>query len=234
MEGAAKLANQISKLRPASPMADIQRVLKGYYSERKTRMDVICDTANDLTRIEALSDFSHKLMGLTLLPNLGTFIVDVTTDMIVGADKVDALPIPPRALTATMPWDPTKGVGKQEKKWQRALWALPLLLVLYGSKKTLLDSLSQLQPALDAAIEAGKLTLENGETFSLASRFVGIASIDRFLKPFVAFFAPVLGNMDPAGRMQTIALLADLVPLQGIWMVEGIRRGNFLTSAHLL
>lgn len=234
MESAVALANNLSKLRSTSSIEEIRRTLKNYHSVRKTRADAICDAANDLTRIEALSDLPHKITALYAIPILGDWLTDITTDTLVGAEKLDALPIPPKSLVATMPWDPEKGLGKHEKKWKRAMWALPLLLMLYVSKKTMGASIVQLRPALRAALEAGKLTLENGETVSLATKFFGIAPLDKFLAKFVSIFTPALGNLDIVGRMQMIAFLADFIPLQGIWMIEGIRRGNFITAAHLL
>ena len=82
--------------------------------------------------------------------------------------------------------------------------------------------------------EPGRIDLGKGVITSLCSRFSGINGLDKFLQKYVAFFTPAIGGFDPIGEMQTIAFLGDLVPIQTIWMIKNIRRGNFLTAAHLL
>lgn len=234
IESAAKLANHLSRLHADSSLVDIRQTLETFHNERRTRIDKITDKSNALTRIETLRDSARKIIAYYVIPALGDWQVDSWTDMVVGAEIFKGLPLPERSLNVSMPFDPEKGLGKHEKVWKRAVRALPLLLVLYGSTKTLGASLSQIMPGMHAAIAAGQIPLDSGHAASLATTFFGIAGLDKFLGFFVAFFTPGLGGLDPAGRMQMMAFLADFIPLQAILMIEGIRRGNRFTVAHLL
>jgi len=58
------------------------------------------------------------------------------------------------------------------------------------------------------------------------SKYFGIPGLDDVIAMFTAFFTPSIGSLDPIGRLQAIAFLVDLIPLQVIWMVEGSRVGN--------
>jgi hypothetical protein len=235
IESAAALANSLSGLTTSKPsLEEVQNALTEFYTKRQLRANAICDLANGLTRIEALATLPDKIMALYAIPALGDFLTDVTCDGIVGAEILNALPVPARSLTATMPWNPESGVGKHESRWKRAMYALPLLLILYGSYRTLGAVISQLQPSIMANKELGKAVLDDDTVVSLCTKFFGIKYIDSFIAPYVSLWTPSLGNFDVAGRMQAIAFLGDLVPIQVIWMVEGLRRGNFVTAAHLL
>jgi len=46
---------------------------------------------------------------------------------------------------------------------------------------------------------------------------------------FTGFFTSCIGGYDRVGRLQAIAFLADLVPMQVIWMVEGSRSSSSRT-----
>ncbi|PVH89546.1 BcBOA8 protein [Cadophora sp. DSE1049] len=175
IESAAALANSLANLpKHTLSLQEIRYALQTFYEKRNERANNTCDTANDLTRLEAMSNLGYKLTALYGVPALGDFLVDLTCDAMVGAELLTALPAPAQSLTATMPWDPNSGVGKHESKWRRALWGLPILMVLYAA------------------------------------------------------------NWDPVARMHGYAFLSDLVAIQTIWYIEGLRRGNLFTAAHLL
>lgn len=235
IESAAALANSLSRIADPNPSLDeVRKALNEFYVKRHVRANKLCDSANELTRIEALATLPDKIMALHVIPALGDFLCDITCDSIVGAELLETLPAPLRSMTATMPWNPESGVGKHEKKWIRALYALPLLMILYGCGKTMGPSFGRTLPSLVNAATAGTLDLGNREVVSICTRFFGIKSIDNFVSVYVASFTPAIGGFDSSSRMQMIALLGDLVPVQAIWMIEGVRRGNFTTAAHLL
>lgn len=235
IESAAALANSISKLKGASPSTnEVRKALKEFYVKRHERANATIKSANDLTRIEALATLTDRIMAIHALPVLGDYLADVTCDSMVGAEILDSLPPPPRSLEATMPWDPESGIGKHESKLLRALYALPLLAILYGCSRTMGPALSPGLPALQSASRAGEIALGNGQVVPLLTRYFGLKSFDDFIGIYVAAFTPSIGGQDPASRMQMISLLGDLIPIQAIWMIEGVRRGNFLTASHLL
>jgi hypothetical protein len=235
IESAAALANSLSRITDPNPSLDeVRKALNDFYVKRHERANTICDSANDLTRIEALATLPDKIMALYAIPVLGDFLSDITCDSMVGAELLETLPAPERSLTATMPWDPNSGVGKHEQKWIRALHALPLLFVLYGCSQTMGPSMRKSVPTLINAVKTGVFELGSGEVVSLCTKFFGIKSLDNLIAVYVAAFTPCIGGSDTASRMQMIAFLGDLVPMQAIWMIESVRRGNFTTAAHLL
>ena len=120
--------------------------------------------------------------------------------------------------------NPEKVEARKKSKWPRAFYALPFLGILYGCSQTMGVSLNRLEPIFSG--DGTKKALGNGIVTAFSSKFTGLSSLDGILSLYAAFFTPSIGNFDPLGRLQAIAFLADLVPLQVIWMVEGIRRGN--------
>jgi hypothetical protein len=235
MESAAALANSISKLKGTNPStAEVGAALKEFYVKRHGRANATIKSANDLTRIEALATFADKVMGIYAIPALGDFLADVTCDSMVGAEMLDSLPPPARSLEATMPWDPESGIGKHESKLLRAVYALPLIAILYCCAKTMGPALGPGLPLLEEAAKAGQVALGDGRVVPLITRYFGHEGFDNLISIYVAAFTPSIGGQDPASRMQMISLLGDLIPIQAIWMIEGVRRGNFLTASHLL
>lgn len=235
IESAAALANSLSRLADPNPSLDeVRKALNEFYEKRHERANVICKSANELTRIKALATLPDKIMALHAIPVLGDFLSDITCDSMVGAELLETLPAPPRSLTATMPWNRDAGVGKHENKWLRAFYALPLLFILYGCSKTMGLSIGKAMPGLIKAADSGAIDIGSGEIVSLCTKFFDIKALDNLLSLYVAAFTPFLGGFDAASRMQMIALLGDLVPLQAIMMIESVRRGNFTTAAHLL
>ncbi|TVY84856.1 hypothetical protein LSUE1_G001301 [Lachnellula suecica] len=122
----------------------------------------------------------------------------------------------------------------KEKKWVRALYALPILAAVYGAQKTMGVTVEIMTPMLQTAVKEGKIDSGNGVVAPLHKQFFGVKGLDDFMAIFVAFFTPILGNFDPASGKQGMAFGGDLIALQTIWLVEGIRRGNHTTVAHLL
>ncbi|KFZ09191.1 hypothetical protein V501_05682 [Pseudogymnoascus sp. VKM F-4519 (FW-2642)] len=234
VESAAALANSMSRLGPNPSLDEVRKVLKEFYQKRHERANAICKSANDLTRIEALATLPHKIFALHLIPALGDFLADITCDSMVGAEILESLPPPPKSLTATMPWNPEMGVGKHESKLIRALYALPLLAIFYGCGKTMGPALENALPILESALTTGEIALGGGKVASLVTSYFRIKSIDDLIGIYVAAFTPSIGGQDPASRMQMISLLGDLIPIQSIFMIESIRRGNFLTASNLL
>ncbi|CAG8981758.1 hypothetical protein HYALB_00013975 [Hymenoscyphus albidus] len=124
----------------------------------------------------------------------------------------------------------------KESKFIRAIWALPLLLNTYGASQTMGVLVQDLAPALLAQVKAATIDFGDGtETVGLVKKFFGVAGLDGFLSVLVTFFTPLLdGGHDRLGSLQATAFLGDLIPLQAIMYVEGVRRGNRMTATSLL
>lgn len=231
IESAAALANHIAKL-PLNPsQATIRKTLDDFYIKRNSRVNLVCDVANKLTRIEALDTFGDKIMALYVVPKLGDALWDLTCETIMGAESIESLPLPARSQESTMAWDPETGIGKKESGLVRALWALPLLGITYACQKTMWETISKLTPL---AANTGSLNLGNGVITTMVSRFFGIPILDNVLSKLVSLFTPAITGLDPIGRLQGIAFLGDMVPIQTIWLIESIRRGNLTTTSYLL
>lgn len=168
------------------------------------------------------------------MPRLGTYLADMTCDGIVSAEALEMLPMPKKVTSGTQAWDPEAGTGNKPSKLLRALYALPILTLSYACVKTVHMSTAIHMPALEAAAASGQLVLDGGIAAPIRRTFYGITGLDKILSIFVAVFTPSIGGYDPSSRMQMIAFLADLAPLQAIWSIESIRRGNFLTVASVL
>ncbi|RDL35444.1 Uncharacterized protein BP5553_07375 [Venustampulla echinocandica] len=133
-----------------------------------------------------------------------------------------------------MPPDQQSVVVQKERKWVRVIYGLPLLLGVFGAQKTMGVVVGQLSPTLMASVKSGTIVLGNGEVAPLVRTFFNIKGLDTFLSILVTFFTPILGDFDPMAKLQAVAFGADLVPFQVVWYIEGIRRGNAYTVAHLL
>lgn len=235
IESAAALANSLCMIADQPPSFELVRsALKDFQGHREFRANATCEAANKLTRIEALATIPDMIMGLYTIPNLGDFLADISCDSLVGAVMLHSEAMPARAKAATMPWSEERGVGKKENKWKRALYALPLLGATYGCSQTMGATTTQLRNFFGMTQKIGEIAMGNGKLASVVTKFYGIGWLDHMLSLFVAAFTPSIGGFDAAHRLQTIGFLADLVPLQAIWTIESIRRGNSLTAANLL
>ena len=235
IESAAALTNALAKVANQPPTLEaIQTALKDFQDNRRFRANSICEESNKFTRIEALATIPDKIMALYLIPNLGDFLTDVACDTITGAETLHSEPMPARANAATMPWDPKSGMGHKEKRWKRALAALPLLGTIYACSQTMGATMEHISPLLSIVPKLGEVVMGNGKLASVVTKYYGVGWLDKMLSVCVAAFTPSIGGFDAAHRLQMIGFLADLLPLQAIWTIESIRRGNFLTASHLL
>lgn len=133
-----------------------------------------------------------------------------------------------------MPSSPESNMMRKESKLVRALWALPLLAVVYGAQLTMGVSVKHILPLLRASAIAGKVDLDGRLVVPLYRKYFGSQGLDGFISAFVAFFTPNIGGFDAVSKVQGFAFLGDIIPIQVIWLVEGVRRGNYMTAAHLL
>jgi hypothetical protein len=127
----------------------------------------------------------------------------------------------------------TATVQKRERIWTRALYGLPILAFLFLARRTFSPGLDAL-PSNPSGRAESPHKLADGLLVPMQLVYSGSKSLDAFLVLYAAVFTPAIGGFDIAGRMQLIAFLSDLVAVQVILLVEGVRRGNFRTVAHLL
>jgi 2-polyprenyl-6-methoxyphenol hydroxylase-like FAD-dependent oxidoreductase len=143
IESAAVLANQIYELLNNSRPADakpssfeIAEALRKYQAQREPRVSTIIMIANYVTRIQAMKGFFERLVVSYIIPNAGEFLIDLVCGIVLGAEKLDFLPIPQRSVKGMMPFNPKQGITRSESTAFRALLALPILSILGLSMAT--------------------------------------------------------------------------------------------------
>jgi hypothetical protein len=119
-----------------------------------------------------------------------------------------------------------------ESKHSRALRATPLLLFLIIAHFTFGNSLRLLTPQISPS--GTTLQLSEDVTVPFTTTYLHLPILDDIISMFTAFFTPAIGHFDKLGGMQALAFLDDLIPLLGIWMIEGSRTGNAGTVASRL
>lgn len=234
IESAAALANSLSRIRDLTPsLATVQAALKRFHLKRRHRAKYIGMAANELSRVEVLATVPEMIIANHVVP-LGDAMSEMTCEIMIGAELLEYLPPPARSLEVTMPWNSEMGLGKHENRLIRALYALPILLVLYWFTNMMHVTADAVAPSLVRASQTGQISLSDGQIVSLWQRYFGLKSLDELLSGYVALYTPAIGGFDISGQMQTITLIGDTIPIYAIWMIESSRRGNFFSTTNIL
>lgn len=133
VESAAALANHLKRLHDAGKVAseDITAALRKWQAKRQVRVESTVKEAADICRMQALDSLAAKATVFGLLPYADEFVVSLFTNVIIGAEVLEYLPMPERALSGTCAFNPAYGVGQHESLLKRAALAAPLLLMCY-------------------------------------------------------------------------------------------------------
>ncbi|GCB21301.1 2-heptyl-3-hydroxy-4(1H)-quinolone synthase [Aspergillus awamori] len=165
IECAASLANSLSILvhgptKPKRDSRDIHQCMQAWQNIRQKRLDHISQSAYKLTRIEALAGLKEKIIGLYLLPYLSQYLVDQTSATVVGAARIDCLPLPPKSLECTMPYlDDDNSVSKEGNElWKRALSIVPFVACYAAAQKTMGRLITQTGPFMLSLFAEGMLS----------------------------------------------------------------------------
>ena len=234
IESAAALANSIKammdKSGPTPSMETIKQCLLTYQQKRDKRTLSIIEVANKLTRIHAIKELDDLITMKYIVPNAGDTLIDMQSDLVVGAIMLDYLPPPPRSLKATLPFNPEQGVGKKESLLLRALLALPFLgLVALAVNCMVADGAF---PAVGKIIKEGSITWDGGSV-PVLSTFYHIKWLDDLWRPVTIIFAPWNFAIDPVAWWQMVTFITDFGVLYSILLIESARRANKLTLAQM-
>jgi 2-polyprenyl-6-methoxyphenol hydroxylase-like FAD-dependent oxidoreductase len=235
IESAAALANSLHELlsQPSSDcslIGNVRQALDKYQNSRSIRASATVKVSNLVTRLHAVRGLIEYILAHYLMPNAGDLLVDLASDNWIGATRLNYLPIPPRSLGGTMPFNPEQGLGKNESLFMRALAASPFLsLCVYHSR--LMKSVLPGQ-ALLTAVKAGRLELGRSSVH-LFRNFYRIPYIDILWRPIVALFLPSNLGYDVAGSWQLGSSLADFGTVYAILLIESARRANLLTPMQM-
>ncbi|PWY88175.1 monooxygenase [Aspergillus heteromorphus CBS 117.55] len=230
IESAVTLANSLAKLlqsKHSIQIDDVDLCLQAWQKSRKPRLTKIWNSARDLTRLEACETFKHKLISLHLLPYLRAMLLDKASADIIGAEKLDCLPLPPRSLLATMPYiNEAEFENQRGCSWKRGLWCIPFLGCLGAARATMTPLIAGVGPFMVDLFAQGVWTARNGERLSLQQPLYPIPFLDKLLKPMVTCFLPSISGTDPVSSIQMRSFITDLGAVYGIWMLESYRDAN--------
>jgi hypothetical protein len=237
VESAAALANGIKRLADSwtatgvrPKQQEIEAMLAEYKRIREVRAGATVDASGFLARAHNIHGWSTRLFVKFVMPHLTEFIPEMMGDAIIGATKLDYLPLPMTSLTGTKPFNPTQGEGLHESKLKRMVSALPLLGLFFAAAWVM-----DVKPAMgwaEALRDSGVLKLPSGPVPILRG-FYHIRSFDDFIALVNTFFFPVVYATDPVSRRQALSFLTDGTVLLTIWIFESARRANILTPLQL-
>ncbi|KAF7503254.1 hypothetical protein GJ744_004045 [Endocarpon pusillum] len=136
IESAAALTNQLYILvqshRQSHPsLQEIKSALADYQHSRRQRTQEVCNTAGFATRLEAFRTPGHRFIQMHVIPRLGDMLVDVHCQNVLEAPKLDFLPVPPRSLCGTMPFQ-TAETALQKENILRSIFYMAPLFCLCG------------------------------------------------------------------------------------------------------
>ncbi|KAL1842350.1 hypothetical protein VTJ49DRAFT_5518 [Mycothermus thermophilus] len=237
IETAAALVNAINRLADAQnttgrrpTVAEIDAAMAQYQRERVVRAMGVVDASARLTRLQNMRGLGAKLFVKFVRPRLTEFLPETLSNTMVGAAKLDFLPLPKTSLTGTMPFNPTMNDGVGGSKLHRMLFALPLLALVF-----IAGSVMDATPVghLAAAVRDGGVIPSIRDHVPILRSFYHIPSFDDFLALVNTFFYPSMFGTDPAARRQMISFITDGAVLQTIWHFESARRASLLTPMQL-
>jgi hypothetical protein len=233
VESAAALANGIKRLADSSSATgrppsqkEVEAMLAEYKRIREVRAAAVVDASGLLARAHNMDDLRSRLFVKLVLPHVAEFLPELMNDAMIGATKLDFLPLPVASLTATNPFNPSQGDGLHESKLKRMVFALPLLGLAFAAAWVM-----NVGPAVDwakAIRDSGTLDLPTGP-IPILRTFYHIRSLDDLIALINQFFFPFVYNTDPISRRQAISFLTDGSVVLTIWMFESARRANMLT-----
>lgn len=133
IESAAALANSMHRLAlesdtgSLSKAQQIGRTLSNFEHTMHPRASAVIKSAAAVTRVQALRGIKERLITRYVLPYAGDLAANDACSSWIGAERIQYLPIPPRSLVGTTTFNPTQGIGREEKTWRRAAVTIPLL-----------------------------------------------------------------------------------------------------------
>ncbi|KAB8202351.1 monooxygenase [Aspergillus parasiticus] len=237
IESAASLANTLASLIEASreprvSVKDLNDYLQPWQKKRQDRVKDVFKSAHDLTRLEALVTWKDKCIALYLFPYISSYLADGASKTIVGATKLDCVPLPSRSLQCTMPFT-NFHPPRDEAIWKRALWTLPLIGIYAVGKATALPVILNTRPYLYPLFKKGAWTAGNGEVLSLTKPLYNNLFLDNLFRPFITCFLPSITGSDPNSRVQMLSFMTDLGSVYGIWLLESYRNAHSWTNVLL-
>ena len=104
IESAAALANTLHNLKKAHDVrllstSEIGTALNTFANSRLNRTSSMVKTAAFVTRLQARDGWINQVIGRYCAPYLGDLPADMSSSVLMGASRVDYVPLPPRSKT---------------------------------------------------------------------------------------------------------------------------------------
>ena len=166
----------------------------------------------------------------------------------MGAVKLDYLPVPQRSYKGTMPFNPSQGMGKGESKMLRALKAMPFLTIT-ATALYFMWGVSSCDSHMVAGTDLAKIslppmlaqigaTMKNGVDSQIGQpghlktfdTFYGLEFMDSRIRGLAACFTS-FQLVDVVSSWQSFTFLTDVGLVYSIMLIEGARRANLATFA---
>ncbi|KAL2165007.1 hypothetical protein VTH06DRAFT_303 [Thermothelomyces fergusii] len=235
IESAAALANGIKRLADQCRAGggslptngDVEAVLAQYHKTRFVRAEAGVDSSAFLARSHNMQGLGRRLFVHFILPHTTEFITELMGSAMIGAVKLDYLPLPMASLTGMTPFNPTQGDGLRESRLKRALFALPLLALAFVASWVMNPEAAG--PWAAALRDSGVFKLPSGDAVPILRSFYRLPAFDDFIALVNTFFFPSVYGTDPLSRRQVLSFLTDGTVLLTIWIFESTRRANFVT-----
>jgi hypothetical protein len=230
IESAASLANSIAKLiqgTSACRTEDIHRSFKDWEAIRRQRVARVWKTAHDLTRLEAIETLKDRLM-VYLLPYMNTHMTNLSSKLIIGAEKLDCVADPPRSLQCSMPYrSERKSCQSTAETFRtRALMCAPFVGCFAAACATMAPIFTQIGPSLSLYLEKGTWTARNGEFVDLNETLYHVPFLDNLFRTLITCFLPSITGSDPQSRAQMLCFITDIGSVYGMWLLESYRKGS--------
>ncbi|RAK98849.1 FAD-dependent oxidoreductase [Aspergillus ibericus CBS 121593] len=231
MESAACLANHLTRFMKSCDGKISLRQLEDCLQEWQTlrwprAADMVAASAH-LTRVDTIKTWKHKLAAVFLLPLMKDFTVEIATMALVGAEKLDSVPVIPRGDGGAIPFVPNFDRIRLEPMWKYILLGIAPLVGCYSLSRLTIDPITEtLRPMLRHILGQGTWTAGNGEIVHLRAPLYHIPFLDRIINPLVSCLLPAISGSDPDTHAQGLAFLMDMGSMYGIWLLESNRQAQ--------
>jgi hypothetical protein len=226
IETTALLANILRRLACKSPdrsYKTIQIELEKIQKRRMPRVLVAYDKSNLATRMDALSSRLNSFLILHFFPRLDDWTTSQVALGTIGAEKLDYLPEPQRALQSFAAFNQEiAGPGTSDHTKSRIATTLPLFFLAYCARMIFSNIITQpgFQKQVGDILSSGHINI-SGDCVKLPTN---ISVVDLL----VSGFSPAILGVNAVHRLQSITFLTDLAPVWLIFVLEAHRRANSL------
>lgn len=234
IESAAALANRLESMLQGSAesiisLETLTTNLQEWQEARQGRAEVICNKANELTRLEAGATFKHRVITNYLLPYLGTYLVDKASELLIEGEVINYIPLSHDAMACTMPYRSQKAqiTAARTSFTKRVVSGIPFIGCFAYAKLTMDSAITKLVPFLMPILESGNWTSSNGEVLSLTEPVYNVRILDKLFQPvLLTCFLPSISRSDMLSHSQVLSFMTDLGPLYGVWLLESARKAH--------